>query len=162
MNRIFSIISLATLLVAGCGSSGNNGGGGGNGGTGGGMDLSAGGEDMSMTLAPDMSPALGCHGLELCIAACTAGDTTCLNNCVQSATQMAIMLASNVRRCERRTCNPVPDGGPAPCMNGGGAPTPQCTMCQTDVFKMSGTCGADTTYCGACYTQYQACQANLP
>jgi len=162
MNRILTTIGVVALLVAGCGGDGDNGGNGGSGSTGGGMDLSASaGNDMSSTLPGDMQPAYGCHALEACVTAC-AGNQTCIGTCAQSSTMQAITLANAMTRCRRRQCNPVPDGGPAPCTNGGGTPSPECLTCQQDVFKATGTCGADTTYCGGCYMQYTACQADLP
>jgi hypothetical protein len=161
MNRTFTMMSVVALLVAGCGSSGDNGDGGGGAGGNGSGDLSAAaGSDLSMTLPPDMQPAYGCHALDACISACTSN--TCAGQCAASSTMNAQMLYFALRGCQRRECFPVPDGGPAPCMKGGGTPTPACTMCQADILKMAGTCNGDTMYCGACYSQYSACQADLP
>jgi len=163
MNRTFTMMSVVALLVGGCGSSGNNGSGG-NGGGGGGdgtADLAAPpGSDLAMTLPPDMQPAYGCHALAACLDACT--DQTSCGLCIQSSTSQARMLYQAATRCVRRECYPHPDGGPAPCMQGGGTPTPQCTACTGDAIKPTGSCGADTMYCGTCYSQYSACEADLP
>lgn len=166
MNRRFTMMSVLALLIAGCGSNGGNNGSGGNGNGGGsgtdGADMSAAaGSDMASVVAPDMQPAYGCHALEACVAACN-GNQTCVGACVQSATPQALTLGQAVTRCIRRECFPVPDGGPAPCTKGGGTPSPQCTMCQADVIKPTGSCGGDTMYCGTCYSAYAACQADLP
>lgn len=167
MKRMFTMMSVVVLLVAGCGSSGNNGSGGngGTGGTGGGsggvVDMSAAaGSDLAMTLPPDMQPAYGCHALTACLATCTS--QSCFQLCAQSSTTQALMLYQALRSCERKECYPHPDAGPAPCTQGGGNPTPQCTMCLGDVIKATGSCGSDTMYCGTCYSQYSACEANLP
>ncbi len=168
MKRAFTLMSAVAvaMLVAGCGSSGNNGtggngGGGGTGGAGGEIDMSAPpGSDLSMTLPPDMQPAYGCHALAACVATCTS--TSCFTTCAQSSTTQAVQLYQALRSCIRKECNPHPDAGPAPCTNGGGNPSPQCQMCMADVVKATGSCGADTMYCGTCYSQYSACQANLP
>jgi hypothetical protein len=161
---IRSLTILGFVFFIGCGSSNNNGTGGNGGGSGGdGTDMSAatgGGGDLAMTLPADMQPAYGCHALLACRNACS--DQTSCNLCLQSATQQALGLYGMLRNCIRRTCNPHPDGGPAPCTNGGGTPSPQCTMCQDDTIKMTGSCGSDTMYCGACYSSYSACEANLP
>jgi hypothetical protein len=157
---------LSAALVGGCGSSGNNNGSGGNGsgGDGGGdVDMSAaagGSTDLGMTLPPDMQPAYGCHALAACVDACT--DQASCGLCVASATQQARMLYNTASRCVRRECFPHPDGGAAPCTNGGGTPSAGCTQCQDDSIKMTGTCGADTTYCGTCYAAYAACEADTP
>ena len=163
MNRTFTMMSVVALLVAGCGSSGNNGSGGNGGGNGtDGADMSAAaGSDMTSVVPPDMQPAYGCHALEACIAACN-GSQTCIGACAQSATTQALTLAQALSRCVRRECFPHPDGGPAPCMSGGGTPSAQCTMCENDSIKAAGSCGADTVYCGSCYTAYSACEANTP
>ena len=125
------------------------------------MDLAAPpGSDLAMTLPPDMQPAYGCHDLLACIASCTSNS--CITACNQSATAHARMLDQAIRRCIRNECYPVPDAGAAPCTFGGGTPTPACTMCQADSIKTSGSCGSDTTYCGTCYTEYAACEADLP
>jgi hypothetical protein len=169
MLRTFIPTLAFALFLVGCGStnnngSGGNGGSGGTGGTGGtGTDMTAAngdGADLAMTLPPDMQPAYGCHALAGCIDACT--DQASCSLCIQSSTQHAGMLYQTLTRCVRRECFPHPDGGPAPCTNGGGTPSAECTACQSDSIKMSGTCGADTTYCGTCYTQYSACQADTP
>ncbi|MGZ3425212.1 MAG: hypothetical protein ACXVCV_01125 [Polyangia bacterium] len=156
---------MITLLVAGCGSSSNgntggNGGGGGGDGTSG-MDLSAvAGSDMASTLPPDMQPAYGCHALAACVDACT--DQTSCSLCISSSTAAARQLYQTLTRCVRRICYPHPDGGPAPCVQGGGTQPPECTTCQDDSIKMTGSCGADTTYCGTCYSAYAACEASTP
>jgi hypothetical protein len=166
MNRTFSMFAAIALLIAGCGgSNGNTGGNGGTGGTGGGdgsgMDLSASASsDAGMSLPPDMQPAYGCHALSGCEDACT-DQTSCLL-CIQSATKNAQMLYQAETRCIRRLCFPHPDGGAAPCAQGGGTPSAQCTQCEDDSIKMTGSCGADTTYCGSCYAAYSACEADLP
>ena len=113
-----------------------------------------------MTLPPDMQPAYGCHALDGCLNACT--DQASCNLCIQSATTMAKQLYQAATRCVRKICFPHPDGGPAPCVQGGGTQPPECTTCQDDSLKMTGSCGADTTYCGTCYAQYSACEADLP
>lgn len=164
MQRL-TLVGVFMLLVAACGSSGNNGNGGNGGsGDGGSVDLSGvvgGSTDLAMSLPADMQPAYGCHALRSCLIACN-GDTTCFNNCVASSTMMAQQLYLTALRCQRKVCNPHPDGGPAPCVQGGGAQPPECTTCRADVFKMTGSCGADTMYCGFCYSQYAACEANTP
>jgi hypothetical protein len=163
MNRTFTMLSVVALFVCGCGSSGNNNGTGGNGGGGGdgGADMAAPpGSDLAMTLPPDMQPAYGCHALAACLDACT--DQASCGLCIQSSTSQARTLYQAASRCVRRECFPHPDGGAAPCMQGGGTPTPQCTACQDDAIKPTGSCGADTMYCGTCYSQYSACEADLP
>jgi hypothetical protein len=164
---IRSLTLIGFVFFIGCGSSSNNGSGGNGGGSGsdggGGADLSAtagGGGDLAMTLPPDMQPAYGCHALLACLNACGTDPKTC-NLCQQSATKQALQLAMMLRSCVRRTCNPHPDSGPAPCTNGG-TPSPECTMCEADSIKMTGSCGTDTMYCGTCYSAYSACEANLP
>jgi hypothetical protein len=165
MIRTLSLLGL--VFVLGCGSSSNNGNGGNGGGSGGGggdagIDMSAAaGSDLAMTLPADMQPAYGCHALLACLNACGTDQTAC-NLCLQSATMQGLGLYGTMRNCVRRTCNPHPDGGPAPCTNGAGTPSPECTMCRADAIKMTGSCGSDTMYCGACYSQYSACEANLP
>ena len=159
-----SLVLGLTLAFLGCGSSSNNGtgGNGGGGGTAGGGDMSAsagGGADMSMMLSPDLQPAYGCHDLAACEDACT--DQTSCTLCVQSSTSHARQLYQAAARCVRSECFPHADGGPAPCTFGGGTPSADCTACQADSIKMTGTC-TETTYCGACYTQYAACEADLP
>jgi len=162
MIRTLTIIGFVFFI--GCGSSNNNGTGGNGGGNGGdGVDMSAaagGGGDLAMTLPPDMQPAYGCHALAGCLDACT--DQASCGLCLQSATMPARQLYQTLSRCVRRECFPHPDGGPAPCTNGGGTPSPQCTMCQDDSIKMTGSCGGDTMYCGTCYSAYSACEADLP
>jgi hypothetical protein len=161
MLRLITILGF-TACFLGCGGNNDKGdGGGGSGGTGGG-DLSASmGDDMAGMLPPDLQPAYGCHELAACEDACTDAASCML--CTESATMMARTLYRTATRCVQRECYPVPDGGPAPCsFNGGGTPSADCTACLTDSIKMSGSCGADTTYCGACYTQYAACEANTP
>ncbi len=165
MSRSFRLLSVLALLVASCGSSDNNGNGGnggnGSGDGGNGTDMSAAtSSDAGVTLPPDMQPAYGCHALAGCLDTCT--DQTSCNLCNQSSTSQARMLYQAVSRCVRRTCYPRPDGGSAPCMQGGGTPSAECTACQNDSIKMSGSCGTDTMYCGACYSAYSACEANLP
>ncbi|HEX9101897.1 MAG TPA: hypothetical protein VF997_06820 [Polyangia bacterium] len=163
MKGTFTMIGVVALLVGGCGSNGNNGSGGNGGSDGGGsgMDLAAPpGSDLAMTLPADMQPAYGCHALAACVAGCTT--QACFALCAQSSTMQALTMYQALRSCERKECYPHPDAGPAPCTQGGGTPTPQCTMCLGDVIKATGSCGADTTYCGTCYMQYSACQANLP
>jgi len=160
MNRTFTMLGLLALLVAGCGGNGDNGGDGG-GGSGGGMDLSASASDMSGTLPADMQPAYGCHALAACRAACSPTDQTCGSNCSASSTMQARTLYQAVQRCVRRECYPVPDGGPAPCTFGG-TPSAACTTCLADTIKATGSCGADTTYCGTCYMAYSACESDLP
>jgi hypothetical protein len=165
MTRTWTIMSLLTLLVAGCGngSNGNTGGnGGGSGGDGGdGSDLSAAaGSDLASTLPPDMQPAYGCHALDACLNACT--DQASCGLCISSSTTAARQLYQAVTRCVRKTCYPQPDGGAAPCNQGGGTQPPACTTCQDDSLKMAGSCGADTLYCGTCYSAYAACEASLP
>ena len=164
MNCI-TLSSVFLLLVAGCGTSNNNtGGNGGSGGDGGGavgMDLSAAASgDMPMSLPPDMQPAYGCHALAACLQACT--DQTSCGLCIQSSTTMAKQLYQAVTRCVRKLCFPHPDGGPAPCVQGGGTQPPECATCEGDSLKMTGSCGGDTMYCGTCYSQFSACEANLP
>ncbi|HXU67880.1 MAG TPA: hypothetical protein VN947_01060 [Polyangia bacterium] len=153
-----------TLVFLGCGGSNNNNGTGGNGGTGGSGsgDMSGaagGGGDMAMTLPPDMQPAYGCHALAACEDACT--DQASCTLCQQSATKQARQLYQAASRCVRNECFPHPDGGPAPCTFSGGTPSADCTACQDDSIKMAGTC-TETTYCGTCYSQYAACEADLP
>jgi hypothetical protein len=168
MNHALSMLAAAALLVAGCGGSNNNGtgGNGGSGGSGGGggssgVDMSATASgDAGMTLPPDMQPAYGCHALSGCEDACTDQQSCLL--CIQSATSNARKLYQAETRCIRSECFPHPDGGAAPCAQGGGTPSAQCTQCQDDSIKMTGSCGADTTYCGTCYAAYSACQADLP
>jgi len=160
---IRAIAILGCTLALGCGSSGNNGSGGNGGGDGGsdGSDMAAPpGSDLAMTLPPDMQPAYGCHALSGCLDACT--DQASCGLCIQSATMQARTLYQALSRCVRRQCFPHPDGGPAPCAQGGGTPSPQCTMCQDDSIKATGSCGADTVNCGTCYMQNSACQADLP
>jgi hypothetical protein len=115
---------------------------------------------MAMSLPADMQPAYGCHSLAACINAAT--DQTSFNLCVSSSTMMAKQLYNAATRCVRKICFPHPDGGPAPCVQGGGTQPPACTTCQDDSIKMTGSCGADTMYCGSCYSQYAACEADLP
>ena len=169
MIRTIPLVLSATLLVIGCGSSSNNGDAGGNGGNGSdSSDMSAamsggGGGDLAMTLPPDMQPAYGCHALDGCLNACT--DQASCGLCIQSATPAARKLYQQAQRCVTNLCYPHADAGPAPCtggQGGGGTPSADCTACQDDSIKMSGTCGADTKYCGTCYTQYAACVADLP
>ena len=162
MNRAFMFLSVVTLLVAGCGSSSNNNNTGGNGSDGGnGTDMSAAASsDMTMSLPPDMQPAYGCHALAACINAAT--DQASFNLCVSSSTSNAKQLYQAVTRCVRKICYPHPDAGPAPCVQGGGTQPPECTTCVNDSIKMTGSCGADTMYCGSCYSQFSACEANLP
>lgn len=162
MIRTSMILGL-TLVFLGCGGSNNNNGTGGNGGTGGTSgDMSAasgGGTDLAMTLPPDMQPAYGCHALDACLNACT--DKASCSLCQMSATPQALKLYQAASRCVSRLCFPHPDAGPAPCTFGGGTPSADCTACQDDSIKMAGTC-TETTYCGSCYTQYAACEADLP
>ncbi len=158
MKRV--LIAGVVALLCACGTSGNNSdGGGGAGGNGGGGDMSASAGDLAMTVPPDMLPAYGCHALTACVATCM--DQTCIQNCGAAATSQAKTLYNAVRSCVRRVCNPHPDAGPAPC-SGGGTPSAQCTQCRNDVLKMTGTCGADTMWCGQCYAEYSACQNNTP
>ena len=163
MIRSLTMTILGVVCFIGCGSSGSNNGNGGNGGDG--VDMSAassgsGGGDLAMTLPPDMQPAYGCHALAGCLDACT--DQTSCGLCLASATMQARTLYQAASRCVRRECFPHPDGGPAPCSNGGGTPSQDCTTCQNDSIKMAGSCGSDTLYCGTCYSQYSACEADLP
>jgi len=163
--------SVVALLCA-CGSSGTNdnggtGGNGGSGGTGGssgsGADMSAvAGNDAGVMLPPDMLPAYGCNALNTCLDTCS--DQTSCGLCLASATSQARMLYQAAARCERQACYPHPDAGMSPCTGGGGGgtPSPQCTTCTTDIFKMAGTCGSDTQYCGSCYTQLQNCLNDKP
>ena len=124
------------------------------------MSASASG-DAGMTLPPDMQPAYGCHALSGCVDSLHRPDELPL--CAsQSATKNAQMLYQAETRCVRKLCFPHPDGGAAPCSQGGGTPSAQCTQCEDDSIKMTGSCGADTTYCGSCYAAYSACQADLP
>jgi hypothetical protein len=165
-----ALFASVVALICACGSSGSNGNGGtggngGGGGTGGGAgsstDMSASaGNDAGMTLPPDMLPAYGCNALNTCLDACT--DQTSCTLCIQSATSNARTLYSAVSRCVRRLCFPHPDGGAAPCTNGGGTPSTECNQCQDDSLKMTGSCGSDTTYCGQCYAAYSACLADKP
>jgi hypothetical protein len=122
--------------------------------------MSAEAGDLAGTLPPDMQPEYGCHELAACEDACS--DQQSCQLCQESATSQARMLYRSATRCVQRECYPVPDGGPAPCTFGNGTPSADCTTCLDDAIKMSGSCGADTTYCGACYTQYAACEADLP
>lgn len=165
MTRILTMLGVAALVAAGCGGSNSNSGSGGNGsGDGGGGtsgDLSAAANsDAGMSLPPDMQPAYGCHALAGCLDSCT--DQASCGLCIQSATSHARMLYQKVSRCVRGECFPHPDGGAAPCMQGGGTPSAECTQCQDDSIKMSGSCGADTMYCGTCYSAYSSCEADLP
>jgi hypothetical protein len=163
MTRTLLLLGLITLLSGGCGSSGNNNTGGNGGGTGSdGVDMSAASSstDLAASGPIDMSPAYGCHALAACLDACT--DQASCTLCIQSATTMARSLYNTVSKCVRRTCFPHPDGGPAPCTQGGGTQPPECTTCQDDSIKMTGSCGADTLYCGACYSAYATCEANTP
>ena len=165
MKRAFTMMSVAALLVAGCGSSangnGNGDGGNGTGGNGSSTDMAAPpGSDLAMTLPPDMQPAYGCHALAACFDACT--DQASCGLCIQSATSNARTLYLAVSRCVRRQCYPHPDGGPAPCTQGGGTPSAECTACLDDTIKATGSCGSDTMYCGTCYSEYSACEADLP
>ena len=161
MTRAFTLVAVLALALAGCGDSADNGDGGSAGdGGGNGMDLAApSGSDLGMTLPRDMQPAYGCHALAACRAACTGNS--CAAMCNQSATSHARGLYQQVTHCVRNECFPSGDGGTAPCTQTG-PPSQQCTTCQSDSLKMSGTCGGDTTYCGACATEYAACEADLP
>ena len=116
---------------------------------------------MAMTLPPDMQPAYGCHALAACLDACT-DQTSCTPLPTERDHPGEEALPGRHRAACRRECFPHPDGGPAPCTQGGGTPSAECTACQADSIKMTGTCGADTTYCGTCYSQYAACEADLP
>lgn len=164
-----ALFASVVALICACGSSGTNGNGGngtgGNGGgsgtTGGGTDMSASaGHDAAMSLPPDMQPAYGCNALSNCLDACT--DQASCTLCIASSTSQAKMLYQAASRCVRALCYPHPDGGPAPCTQGGGTPSADCTTCQDDSIKMQGSCGSDTNYCGKCYTQYAACLADKP
>ena len=127
-----------------------------------GMDLSASaGNDMSSTLPGDMQPAYGCHALEACITAC-AGNPTCIGNCAQSSTMQALTLASAMTPLPAPGVQPGPRRRTRALYQRGRHPLATCLTCQQDVFKATGTCGADTMYCGTCYMQYTACQADLP
>ncbi len=165
MLRTITILGFAAFFV-GCGGSGDKsdgggtGGNAGSGGTGGGDMSAAASTDMAGTLPPDMQPEYGCHALAACEDSCTDQASCAL--CQESATSMARMLYRAATRCVQKECYPVPDGGPAPCSFGNGTPSTDCNNCLNDSLMMSGTCGTDTTYCGTCYAQYAACEANTP
>ena len=130
MTRILTMLGVAALVAAGCGGSNSNSGSGGNGsgdgGGGTGGDLSAAANsDAGMSLPPDMQPAYGATRSAGCLDSCT--DQASCGLCIQSATSHARMLYQKVSRCVRGECFPHPDGGAAPCMQGGGTPSAECT-----------------------------------
>jgi hypothetical protein len=149
--KLASAMLCVVALLCACGQSttNDNPGTGGNGGDQ--PDLSAAAaSDMAAATGADMQPAYGCHALEACVSACTS--QTCLQTCQASATSKAKMLAQSLSRCLRTACYPHPDGGTAPCTNGGGTPSAACTQCLNDSVKMG----------GACYAASSACSADLP
>lgn len=162
MRYVSAMIGMLGLFAVACGSGkGNDNGNGGTGGNGsGGADLSAAASDLS-TSAADLAPLKGCKSLAACIDGCS--DFGCANSCRSGSTQMAQVLYFQVLGCVRRVCYPHPDGGAAPCSQGGGG-SGACAQCQKDVIAQPGSCtgGGEPSWCGACASQYAACEADTP
>lgn len=164
MPKLLSTIAILTLIGA-CSSNGGNGDGsaGGSGGNGA-SDLSASAgsaSDLAAGNGLDLSAAQGCHSVASCVTGCS-GNQACVQACIQSATSHGRSLYFKLVQCVRAACYPHPDSGAEPCtQNGGGAPSPACTMCVKDAEAMASSCTGQP-HCGACYSQYSACQSDLP
>jgi hypothetical protein len=123
-------------------------------------DLSASGSPDLSASGVDMSVLTGCHGLAMCIGACN-GNTTCDMTCRADATTKAKQLYKSLRDCRQATCYPQ-DGGTGPCMTGV-APSANCMLCLKDADTAPGMCASGmTSWCGACYSEFSACAADLP
>lgn len=87
-----------------------------------------------------------CIQLIMCLNACSANDQTCVNACFNSATPSAQAALTAVQDCLFGT-----NGTSGACGPVCGTQTPTCSNC-VSAAQMPG---------GACYTQLQACRANM-
>jgi hypothetical protein len=153
------VLSSLLILFAGCGNgdgaSGND--------LGTTADLSAPTApiDLAMATNDDLSMMTGCHGLQACLAGCK-GNVACDMACRVNATTEAKRLYRALITCHVSVCDGPPDAGTGPCFAGTPMST-TCKLCISDSNMMSGMCAqGQPSWCGACYSEYAACQTNTP